>query len=230
MQGIRAWLDTVLKDAKGAPQYKTGDRDPIVHPFDYLEQLLGWGARLAAGASLPGCISRETDRQPASIDLAMVHAAGCFPHTWQAPLSLEGVEAANMQTAAAAAADPEAMLQDALERAGQVSRLVRPAAEPPLRAPSPGPRPLAQPPPPPPLPQPRRQAQAPMDADGTHRVDAAAWRQNSDGWWHRGLTRTGITRRLAIQGAYTALQHPALRCCACCAVLISPWCELGIRK
>ena len=196
----------MLVDAKGAPRYTTGEEDARIHPFDYIEQLLTWGSSLVL--SLAGCIRRANGRQPASIDLGKLHAAGCFPHSWPVPLSLEGVQAANRQTAAAATADPEAMIEEALERSGQVSRHARPAAEHPLQddspAPKPNPRPLAQPLPPPQQPQPRHQPQAPMAAEGTHRVDAATWRRDGDGWWRRVLTQTGLTRRLGIQGISTA--------------------------
>ena len=81
-------------------------------PLDYIEQLLQWGA--PAGASLTGCILRDSDVQLASVNVSALHAAGCFPHAWGVPLSLAGVRAANRRMAEAAAAAPAQVLSAAM--------------------------------------------------------------------------------------------------------------------
>ena len=69
---------------------------------------------------LPNCLSITSPgaskiHQAASVNLTLLHAAGCFPHSWSMPLTKAGVQAANSATAAAAAAAPESMLERALE-------------------------------------------------------------------------------------------------------------------
>jgi hypothetical protein len=92
------------------------DYDPAeLEPHQYIQQLLQWGA--PPGASLEGCVTRQTaDGQLAAVDLAALHAVGCFPHAWQVPLTAAGVQAANRRMAAQYAADPAELLQKAMQK------------------------------------------------------------------------------------------------------------------
>jgi hypothetical protein len=93
------------------PQYNPADQEP----HQYIQQLLQWGT--PPGASLEGCVTPPTSgRQAAGVDLAALHAAGCFPHAWQVPLTAAGVQAANRRTAARYAADPAGQLQEAMQK------------------------------------------------------------------------------------------------------------------
>jgi hypothetical protein len=93
------------------PQYDRAEQQP----HQYIQQLLQWGA--PPGASLEGCVTPPTaDGQPAAVDLAALHAAGCFPHAWQVPLTAAGVQAANRRMAAQYAADPAGLLQKAMQK------------------------------------------------------------------------------------------------------------------
>ena len=99
LQQLRKWL--------GPDKELQFDPHSGEDPFDYIERLLTWGA--PAGASLAGCVIQRPPAadgcQPASVDLAALHAAGCFPHAWGVPLTAADVEAANTRAAAARAAD-----------------------------------------------------------------------------------------------------------------------------
>ena len=97
-----------------------------------------WGC--PRGTNLPNCLSIATPgasniHQAASVNLTLLHSAGCFPHSWSMPLMAAGVQAANSATAAAAAADPESMLERALEEGlSRARRVLVPSAAKPMRA------------------------------------------------------------------------------------------------
>lgn len=101
--GKQAELQGRLREALGeGPQY----RDSEQCPFKFLRELLQWGA--PAGADVAGCLTIQdaSDGQSGSINLAALHAAGCFPHAWRAPLTAAGVQAANERGAAEPAPVP----------------------------------------------------------------------------------------------------------------------------
>jgi hypothetical protein len=105
------------------PQYDPAEQEP----HQYIQQLLQWGA--LPGASLEGCVNPPTaDGQPAAVDLAALHAAGCFPHAWQVPLTAAGVQAANCQVHRASAASALSVLQLALVKGRQWMRQSRQVA------------------------------------------------------------------------------------------------------
>ncbi|EFN57580.1 hypothetical protein CHLNCDRAFT_143252 [Chlorella variabilis] len=103
-QLLREWLGE-------APQYDPSQPDVL----PYLRRLLQWGS--PPGAQLAGAIvAGGSDGEPASVDLAVVHAAGCYPHTWAVPLTAAGVQAVNRCMAQAPAADPLSQLRLAVSR------------------------------------------------------------------------------------------------------------------
>lgn len=57
-----------------------------------------------------GCV----DEDQTSLDLAKLHAAGCFPHKWELPLTKEGIAKANSGEAVPHAADPAGYTRRAL--------------------------------------------------------------------------------------------------------------------
>ena len=93
-----------------APAYSPSDTCPL----DYVQQLLRWGA--PAAASLAGCFVPSEADSSAGVDIAALHAAGCFPHAWPLPLTAAGVQAANREAAVAYAADPEGTVQAVLDQ------------------------------------------------------------------------------------------------------------------
>jgi hypothetical protein len=81
--------------------------------FEYLHSLFKWSAP-ALGDDVDRIV-HGIDTSSPSVDLRALHAAGCFPHTWKVPLTLDAVRQAHKEVAAAAAADPQLMLSTALE-------------------------------------------------------------------------------------------------------------------
>lgn len=148
-----------------APAYAAALQDP----FDYVQQLLAWGA--PAGASLDGCVVSAAGEQPVVLDLAVLHAAGCFPHRWEVPLQKAAVQAANRQAAAGGA-----------EAGGRCSAAAAATA-------------AAAPPPPPSQREPPRQ-RASLGRAGSSAAATATSKVSSrvfslrDGWWLRPLSVT----------------------------------------
>jgi len=85
----------MLQQALGdAPPYNPAEQ----HPFEFLQQLLAWGT---PGGVLKKCVFSNHQGKTEAL-LHVLHGAGCFPHTWAAPLSKKQVRAANQKVAAAA--------------------------------------------------------------------------------------------------------------------------------
>ncbi len=95
-------------------------------PLDYFSTLMEWPLAAAVKAD---CIVWVDDKP--YLDLERLHAAGCFPHAWTFPLTLDGVQAANRQAQAVYNQGPEGrqrLLREALEAASRRSK--RPADTP----------------------------------------------------------------------------------------------------
>lgn len=78
-------------------------------------------ASLPEGTSLAGCFVPGEDERQFSVDVAGLHAAGCYPHTWTFPLKLAEVQEANAEALAIYNQGPEGregLLQDALGQGG----------------------------------------------------------------------------------------------------------------
>ena len=141
-------------------------------PFAYLLQLLQWGA--PPSARLPRTCILEADDGSRMLDLAAVHAAGCYPEAWPVPLALQAVQATNAQQ--------QQEQQQQQRRQQQQQQQQRPRQQQPgAPAATPAHRPAA------------------AGQQGPRALPSQGWMQQPDGWWCASLNRSAVDRSKTLQ-------------------------------